>query len=210
MFARTYGATAAILASAAICGFAMEAEPQAVRVRFSLAQSGDESPLTVTVSGKITDARSGQPIAGSLVRGCIVSGWKCQGPDGMTTMPYQQTESDGRGAYMLRFVATLSVSGLEAGSDQLFVAAGAKTLRPGRSGSDRVSRLTRPFSPVWISLSSPASSCAAGSWTKRANPSRGRVFSSGTGGAEPRTMRTPRASRRRMQVGISRCDAAPT
>ena len=46
----------------AMCGSAMAAGSPAVRVRFSMVDPADDSPVTIKVSGKILDARTGQPI----------------------------------------------------------------------------------------------------------------------------------------------------
>lgn len=118
-------AVGVILLLVAICSSAAAGEPRAVSVRFSVADPADDSPVTVTVSGKIIDARTKQPISGASVRGHIFV-WRYQkGADGMSKLPYQEVRSDDHGTYMLRFVTPLSTSGPNAHKDSACIYAGA-------------------------------------------------------------------------------------
>jgi hypothetical protein len=118
-------ACGAILSLVALCGSALAGKPPAVRVRFSMADPADDSPVTIKVSGKIIDARTEQPIPGALVRGYVYVGKFRRGPEGWSKMPCQETRSDNHGAYALRFFAPLSASGPSAHKDNVRIAAGA-------------------------------------------------------------------------------------
>jgi hypothetical protein len=92
----------------------------AVDLRFST----KADPVTVSVSGKVTDKSTGLPIANALVRGHIVL-WKHQGPELFEKAPYAETKTDERGSYSLQFVTALTVSGPRKGQDGLCVYVGA-------------------------------------------------------------------------------------
>jgi hypothetical protein len=87
-----------------------------VDLRFSL----NAEPVTVTVSGKVTDKRTGRPIADALVRGHVLL-WKYQGPELYERAPYLETRTDAQGLYTLEFVTALTTSGGMKGRDGLCV-----------------------------------------------------------------------------------------
>jgi len=103
-----------------------------LNVEFSL----DDKPVTVEVSGKVTDRETGQPIADALVRGHIVI-WNYQGPDLFERCPYQETRTDAQGAYQLQFVTVLTTSGPMKEHDNLCVYVSAP-------GYESVPRYARP------------------------------------------------------------------
>ena len=97
-------------------------EKKGVHLKFS-----SEAKFTVTVSGKVTDKQSGEPIANALVRGHIVI-WKYDGPDLFEKCPYLETTTDTKGNYQLQFVppliefvSPLTTSGPMKGKDGLCV-----------------------------------------------------------------------------------------
>lgn len=104
---------------AALCG-ADAGRKNGVDLQFSL----KADPVTVSVSGKVTDKSTGRPIANALVRGHIVL-WKHQGPELFEKAPYLQTKTDEQGRYSLQFVTVLTVSGPHKGDDGLCVYVGA-------------------------------------------------------------------------------------
>jgi protocatechuate 3,4-dioxygenase beta subunit len=91
-----------------------------VDLQFSL--SAD--PVTVSVSGMVTDKRTGEPIANALVRGHVFI-WKYQGPELNEKAAYLETRTDAQGMYTLEFVTPLTVSGPMKGKDGLCVYVGA-------------------------------------------------------------------------------------
>ena len=91
-------------------------EREGMHLQFSL----EAEPVTVTVSGKVTDKISGEPIANALVRGHITV-WKYQGPDLFEKCPYQETTTDTEGRYQLQFITPLTTSGPMKGKDGLCV-----------------------------------------------------------------------------------------
>jgi hypothetical protein len=95
---------------------ATASEKEGVHLKFSL----EAKPVTVTVSGQVTDKNSGEPIANALVRGHVVI-WKHKGPDLFDKCPYQQTTTDSGGSYSLRFVAPLTVAGRWKGKDGICI-----------------------------------------------------------------------------------------
>jgi protocatechuate 3,4-dioxygenase beta subunit len=102
------------------------AERGAMHLKFSL----EPEPVTVTVSGRVTDRESGEPIAEALVRGHVVI-WRHQGPDLFEKCPYQETGTDANGIYQLQFETPLTTSGPMKGKDGLCVyvsAAGYETV----------------------------------------------------------------------------------
>ncbi|KPK83436.1 MAG: hypothetical protein AMJ81_08290 [Phycisphaerae bacterium SM23_33] len=109
---------------AAMAGQVPAGEKEGLHLRFSLAKPDDDKPVEITVSGRITDAKTSQPIAGALVRGFVVI-WRHRGPELLQKCPYQETRSDRQGRYQLRFVTPLTVSGPMKGQDGLCVYAGA-------------------------------------------------------------------------------------
>jgi hypothetical protein len=81
-------------------------------------------PVTVTVSGKVTDKTTGAPVAGALVRGHIVVR-QYDGPDLFERCPSSRIQTDAQGLYRLQFVTPLTMSGPMKGKDSLCVYAGA-------------------------------------------------------------------------------------
>jgi protocatechuate 3,4-dioxygenase beta subunit len=100
-------------------------EKNGTHLKFSL----EAQPVTVTVSGKVTDKDTGEPIANAFVRGHVVI-WKYRGPDLFEKCPYQETTTDTEGNYQLQFITPLTTSGPSKGEDGLCVyvsAAGYET-----------------------------------------------------------------------------------
>lgn len=95
-----------------------------VKLRFSLDGQSNTDPVTVTVSGKVLDKNTKQPIPNALVRGHIVI-WKYQGPDLFERCPSGETKTDQAGQYVLKFVTPLTNSGPMQDKDLLCVYAGA-------------------------------------------------------------------------------------
>ena len=104
---------------AALClpGAAQEPTTQnGAHLKFTLAPQDDAKPVTVSVTGKITDAAGGKPIEGAIVRGYIVV-WRYTGPDMFDRCPLQETKTDANGKYKLTFNTLLTTSGLMKGKD---------------------------------------------------------------------------------------------
>lgn len=91
-----------------------------VDLRFSL----QADPVTVAVSGKVADKKTGEPIANALVRGHVFV-WKYQGPELNEKAPSLETTTDAQGQYTLKFVTPLTLSGPMKGRDGLCVYASA-------------------------------------------------------------------------------------
>jgi len=91
-----------------------------VDLQFSL----QADPVAVSVSGKVTDKNTGEPIADALVRGHVFL-WKYQGPELNERAAYLETRTDAKGLYTLEFVTSLTVSGPMKGRDGLCVYVGA-------------------------------------------------------------------------------------
>jgi protocatechuate 3,4-dioxygenase beta subunit len=98
-------------------GWTGAAPTSGVELQFSL----KAEPVTVTVSGKVTDKETGRPIADALVRGHIAV-WKYnQGPDFFERCPSGRTRTDAQGIYRLEFITPLTTSGPHKGQDGLCV-----------------------------------------------------------------------------------------
>jgi hypothetical protein len=91
-------------------------EKEGVHLKFSL----EAQPVTVTVSGKVTDKITGEPIANAFVRGHLVI-WKYDGPDLFEKCPYLETITDTEGNYQLQFITPLTTSGPMKGKDNFCV-----------------------------------------------------------------------------------------
>jgi len=100
----------------AVVGGANASEKGGVHLRFSL----EPEPVTITVSGKVTDKESREPITDALVRGHVVI-WRHQGPDLFEKCPYQETRTDTEGMYQLSFTTPLTTSGPMKGKDGICV-----------------------------------------------------------------------------------------
>ncbi len=105
-----------LIVSMVLVNTTVASEKEGVHLKLSL----EAKPVTVTVSGKVTDKRSKEPIANALVRGHVVI-WKYQGPDLFEKCPYQETTTDTEGNYQLQFVTPLTTSGPMKGKDGLCV-----------------------------------------------------------------------------------------
>jgi len=82
------------------------------------------SPVTVTVSGRVTDKATSRPIPNALVRGHIVA-HAYEGPELFDKSPYEETTTDADGRYRLIFHTPLTTTGYRKGTDLLCVYAGA-------------------------------------------------------------------------------------
>ncbi|UCD29382.1 MAG: carboxypeptidase regulatory-like domain-containing protein, partial [Planctomycetota bacterium] len=107
-----------------LAGVVLAADQGGAHLRFSLGKAADEKSYTVTVSGKVTDAATGKPIADALVRGHIVA-WRHRGPDLFDKCPYIEIRSDQNGMYSMEFVTPLTTSGAMKGKDGICVYASA-------------------------------------------------------------------------------------
>ena len=101
------------------------ADEGGVKLRFSMDNKNAGDLVTVTVTGKVLDKVTKEPIPNALVRGHIVI-WKTQGPDLFDRCPRSETKSDQSGEYTLKFVTPLTNSGPEKNGDILCVDAGAQ------------------------------------------------------------------------------------
>ncbi|MHC4798048.1 MAG: carboxypeptidase regulatory-like domain-containing protein [Planctomycetota bacterium] len=101
-------------------GVILAAEKGGAHLRFSLAGAADGKPVTVTVTGKITDDKTGKPVAGASVRGNLLL-WKYQGPELFDKAAYQETRTNQQGSYELTFVTRLTTSGPQKGEDSICV-----------------------------------------------------------------------------------------
>jgi hypothetical protein len=105
-----------LMACPAVLHGADTGRTKGVDLQFSL----QADPVTVSVSGKVTDKRTGEPIANALVRGHVLL-WKHQGPELYERAPYLETRTDAQGLYTLEFVTALTTSGGMKGRDSLCV-----------------------------------------------------------------------------------------
>ena len=118
----------------------------AVHMQFSLNNAAGDQPVTVTISGKVTDQKTGQAIPGALVRGHIVT-WRNQGPDLFDKCPYQETHSAPDGTYKLSFTTILTTAGPMKGTDGgcVYVSAPGYETRP-EYVSPHITPLKKEFS----------------------------------------------------------------
>jgi len=119
------------------CGATLASGKEGVRLRFSTGQGSEEKPVTVTVTGKVTDAKTGKPIAEAVVGGHILV-WRHMGPEVYAKAPHKVTRSDKNGAYKLTFVTPLTTAGPMKDKDSLCVTASA-------SGYETRPQYVRPY-----------------------------------------------------------------
>ena len=106
--------------------FLQAAEQGGMKLLFSLASESKDKPVTVTVSGKVLDKATNQPISNASVRGNLgIWGQRGFGPGFFDSCPYQETTANQTGEYTLKFVTPLTTSGPRQGQDNLCVYAGA-------------------------------------------------------------------------------------
>ena len=91
----------------------------AVHMQFSFSNPANDKPVTVTISGKVTDAKTLKPVPDALVRGSIYIA-DFRGPDVAGKCPHQQTRTDAAGTYQLTFTTRLS-SGSGRGNDYVLL-----------------------------------------------------------------------------------------
>jgi len=116
-----------LIVSMALINTTAASEQEGMHLKFSM----EAKPVTVTVSGKVTDKDSGEPIADALVRGHVVI-WKYKGPDLFEKCPYLETTTDTEGNYQLQFITPLTTTGPMKGKDGLcvYVSAAGYETRP--------------------------------------------------------------------------------
>jgi len=115
---------AAAAVAAAVCAAPAASETPALHLEFSVAPE----TYTVTVSGRITDAATGAPIADALVRGhvfvmAVLS--REDEPAAWRNLAHAETRADEKGSYKLTFKTTLTMSGQWKGQDSVDIYAGA-------------------------------------------------------------------------------------
>ena len=113
-----------VLTCATVCGDLLADKSSGVSLRFSLRGATDDKPVSVTVSGQITDSDRNKAIPNALVRGHILV-WRHQGPELFDKCPYAQVMADANGRYELRFVTPLTISGAMKGKDGICIYASA-------------------------------------------------------------------------------------
>ena len=107
-----------LLATAA----AFAADEGGVKLTFSVAPQ----KYTITASGKVTDARTGEPIPHAVVRAHLfIGGVGDNARARFEKSPCQEVEADRDGTYHLTFVTPLTISGEGRGEDSLCVYASA-------------------------------------------------------------------------------------
>ncbi|NLS91034.1 MAG: hypothetical protein GXX96_02465 [Planctomycetaceae bacterium] len=104
----------------ALPGAAWAGDKSGVHLRFTLADPADDPAVQVSVSGKITDAKTGEGIADALVRGHVVV-WRYQGPELFKQCPAEETRTDEQGKYKLQFETPLTTSGAQKGKDSVCI-----------------------------------------------------------------------------------------
>jgi len=105
-----------LIVSLILLNITTASEKEGTHLTFSL----EAQPVTVTVSGQVTDKNSGEPIAHALVRGHVVI-WKYRGPELFEKCPYQETTTGTDGNYQLQFITPLTTSGPMKGKDNFCV-----------------------------------------------------------------------------------------
>jgi hypothetical protein len=106
--------------------FAQIADKGGASIRFSMNTSSDDKPATVTISGKVLDKTTQQPIAAAKVRSHILV-WRLGGPDSdlFSKCPKQETATNAAGDYRFQYVTPLNMSGPFKGRDLVCVYASA-------------------------------------------------------------------------------------
>lgn len=117
-------------------------------MQFSL----QSKPVTVSVSGTVTDKKTEQPIANALVRGHVVV-WMHKGPDLFDKCPYKETRTDAQGQYHLAFSTPLTTRGPMKGKDGLsvYISAPGYETKPQYTRPD-VTRNNRSFTDFDFAL----------------------------------------------------------
>jgi len=104
--------------------FAAEGGGNAAPAGVDLQVSMNPQPVTVTFSGKVTDAATKAPIANAKVCSFIFLG-RNEGPELFDLMPFTETTTDSSGGYAVSFTTFLSTTGPMKGQDNgsVFVSA---------------------------------------------------------------------------------------
>ena len=133
----------AALALAGVCGAAWaggggsKARPTGQKQEKAPAANGvhvdftlNDKPVTVTVSGRVTDATTGRPIANAWVRGMVfvvkyMAGDGIFDPTKWEKLSRAEAQTDRSGRYALTFTTSLTVSGWSKGKDSVGLGIGA-------------------------------------------------------------------------------------
>jgi len=97
------------------------ADRSGIHIRFTR----EATPVTVTVSGKVTDEATGEPIPNAHVRGHLIVELY-NGPELFDKSARQETTTDAQGDYQLIFDTLLTTTGPGKGKDTLCVYVGAE------------------------------------------------------------------------------------
>lgn len=106
--------------------FAQNADKGGAKIRFSLDTGSDDKPVTVTISGKVLDKATKQPIASAKVRSHLIILSHTTEPDRFEKCPKQETTTNAAGEYRFKYVTSLTMSGTFKGQDSACVDAGAE------------------------------------------------------------------------------------
>jgi len=112
---KTLVAVCMVFALAATGSGLHAADRSGIHIRFT-----EAPPVTVTVSGKVTDEATGQPVPNAHVRGHLIVGIY-DGPELFDKSPQQETATDAQGDYQLVFDTPLTTTGPRKGEDTLCV-----------------------------------------------------------------------------------------
>ena len=124
MFTKKRALYLAVIAS--LLGTLLYAEEAALKLRFSLDSNNEADKIyTVTVSGRVLDKATDQPVAGAKVRGHIIV-WRAGNTksDLFDRCPFQETTTNPKGEYQLKFETPLTLSGPMKSKDNLCIDAG--------------------------------------------------------------------------------------
>ncbi|MBN2132007.1 MAG: carboxypeptidase regulatory-like domain-containing protein [Sedimentisphaerales bacterium] len=109
-----------VLAFTAAVSILYAADQSGIHIRFT-----QDSPVAVTVSGKVSDEATGQPISNARVRGHLTLK-KNRGPEMFDKSARQESLTDAQGHYQLIFDTPLTTTGPGKGEDTLCVYVGAE------------------------------------------------------------------------------------